>query len=90
MATHSSIFAWKIPMDRGTWWATVHRVAKSRTRLKRLTTALQIATKKSQPHDSNLNTLKRKEFALLRAGSLDFLNLRGPKFYRPTFRTNSL
>ena len=21
------------PMDRGTWWATVHRVAKSRTRL---------------------------------------------------------
>ena len=22
------------PMDRGTWWATVHRVAKSRTRLK--------------------------------------------------------
>ena len=31
MATHSSIFAWKIPMDRGTWWATVHRVAKSWT-----------------------------------------------------------
>ena len=24
------------PMDRGAWWATVHRVAKSRTRLKRL------------------------------------------------------
>ena len=22
------------PMDRGAWWATVHRVAKSRTRLK--------------------------------------------------------
>ena len=21
------------PMDRGAWWATVHRVAKSRTRL---------------------------------------------------------
>ena len=21
------------PMDRGVWWATVHRVAKSRTRL---------------------------------------------------------
>ena len=28
MATHSSIFAWKIPMNRGTWWATVHGVAK--------------------------------------------------------------
>ena len=24
MATHSSIHAWRIPMDRGTWWATVH------------------------------------------------------------------
>ena len=24
MATHSSIFAWKIPMDRGVWQATIH------------------------------------------------------------------
>ena len=24
------------PMDRGAWWATVHRVTKSRTRLKQL------------------------------------------------------
>ena len=24
------------PVDRGAWWATVHGVAKSRTRLKRL------------------------------------------------------
>ena len=31
MATHSSILAWGIPMDRGAWWATVHRVAKSQT-----------------------------------------------------------
>ena len=23
--------AWRIPMDRGAWWATVHRVAKSQT-----------------------------------------------------------
>ena len=29
MASHSSILARK--MDRGTWWATVHRVTKSRT-----------------------------------------------------------
>ena len=34
MATHSSILAWRIPMDRGAWWATVHSVAKSQTRLK--------------------------------------------------------
>ena len=33
MATHSSILAWRIPMDQGAWWATVHEVAKSRTRL---------------------------------------------------------
>jgi len=31
MATHSSILAWRIPMDRGTWWATVHGVTKSQT-----------------------------------------------------------
>ena len=34
MATHSSILTWRIPMDRGAWWATVHRVTKSQTRLK--------------------------------------------------------
>ena len=31
LATHSSIPAWRIPMDRGAWQATVHGVAKSRT-----------------------------------------------------------
>ena len=31
MATHSSILAWKIPMDRGAWWATVHGVIESET-----------------------------------------------------------
>ena len=33
MATHSSILAWRIPMDRGAWRATVHGVTKSQTRL---------------------------------------------------------
>ena len=33
MATHSSILAWRIPMDKGTWQAMVHGVAKSRTQL---------------------------------------------------------
>ena len=28
MATHSSILAWRIPMDRGAWRATAHAVAK--------------------------------------------------------------
>ena len=31
MATHSSILAWRIPMDRAAWWATVHGVAKRQT-----------------------------------------------------------
>ena len=31
MATHSSILAWRIPMDRGAWWAAVRRVTRSRT-----------------------------------------------------------
>ena len=30
---HSSVLAWRIPMDRGAWGATVHAVAKSWTRL---------------------------------------------------------
>ena len=34
IVTHSNILAWRIPMDRGAWWATVHRVPKSRTQLR--------------------------------------------------------
>ena len=33
MATDSSILAWRIPRDRGAWWATVHGVSKSQTQL---------------------------------------------------------
>ena len=33
MASHSSVLAWRVPIDRGAWWATVHGVAKSQTRL---------------------------------------------------------
>ena len=33
MTTHSSMVAWRIPMDRGTWRATVHRITKSQTGL---------------------------------------------------------
>ena len=33
MATHSSLLAWRIRMVREAWWATIHSVAKRRTRL---------------------------------------------------------
>ena len=33
MATYSSILAWRIFVDRGAWWAAVHGVSKSQTRL---------------------------------------------------------
>ena len=33
MATHSSILAWRICMERRAWWAVAYGVSKSRTRL---------------------------------------------------------
>ena len=33
LATHINILAWRILMGRGAWWARVHGVAKSHTRL---------------------------------------------------------
>ena len=38
MATHSSILAWRIPMDRGAWWATVHGHHKELHTTERLST----------------------------------------------------
>ena len=36
MATHSSILAWRLSMDRAAWWATVHGVVKGQIQLERL------------------------------------------------------
>ena len=36
MATHSSILAWRIPMDRKAWWVIVHRVSKNQIQLKQI------------------------------------------------------
>ena len=41
MATHSSILAWRIPMDRGAWWATVHGICKELDTTERLSIAWQ-------------------------------------------------
>ena len=40
---HGNLFQYSClenPMDRGAWWARVHRVTKSQTQLKRLSTNL--------------------------------------------------
>ena len=42
MATPSSILSWRIPMDRGAWWTTVHRVAQSQTQLKQLSMSAMV------------------------------------------------
>ena len=31
MTTCSIILSWRMPMDRGAWWAIVHGVSKSQT-----------------------------------------------------------
>ena len=33
IAIHFSILVWRIPMERGAWWATDHGVARSWTQL---------------------------------------------------------
>ena len=42
MATHSSILAWRMPMDREACQATGHRGAKSRVWMKQFSTALHV------------------------------------------------
>ena len=39
LATHSSILAWRIPMDRGAWRDTVNRITKNQTQVKPLSTS---------------------------------------------------
>ena len=39
MATHTSILAWRIPMDRGAWWVAVHGVSKELDTTEWLSTA---------------------------------------------------
>ena len=58
MATHSSILAWRIPMDIGAWRAAVHEVAKSRTRLKQLSTYTRHGFSPESPAAQSLSSCK--------------------------------
>ena len=51
MATHSSILAWKNPMDRGAWQAIVREFAKSWTQLKRLSMHIWAGLRKPKRGD---------------------------------------
>ena len=59
--THSGILAWENPMDRGAWWATVHRVTKSWTHLKWLSRliSLELSTQPSTKKLHNMYLLKK-------------------------------
>ena len=54
------------PMDRGAWWATVHRVTKSQTQLKQLSTRTHSSQDRVQSvtHCCNRKSPARMEFHL--------------------------
>ena len=78
MATHSSILAWRIPMDRGAWRATIfagsqrieHRTEKQSTRLNRL-----IRNSPPKTHYS-------KTFQCFRLNKYKSLKLLQPQIYK--------
>ena len=62
MVTHSSILAWRIPMDKRAWLATVHGVAKSGTWLndwaQQSTASIYLLMHGSHPSNHALSGLK--------------------------------
>ena len=58
------------PMDRGTWWATVHGVAKSRTRLSYFTYLLR--EEDSQGVPVSLTEIMRQKLEFMRLNQLVF------------------
>ena len=60
MAIHSSIPAWRIPMNRGAWWATVYGVTKS---LMQLSDEAQLSTAVKAPSSDHWTT---REFLQLK------------------------
>ena len=66
MATHSSNLAWRIPLDRGSWWATVHRITQSLTQLKWL------SMQKSRNLTYNINLKSKSRAVQFRKGDVWF------------------
>ena len=49
MVIHFTIIVWRIPKNSGAWWATVHGIAKSQTRLSDLSTGVGVAWPQREP-----------------------------------------
>ena len=69
MATHFSILAWRIPMDRGAWRAIVHGVAESRTQLSDLHTDAKTPIRKEEV--TYLMTTGPQTYRCPRAGNVN-------------------
>ena len=75
MATHSSSHAWRIPMNRGAWWATVHGVAKSWTHTHTLSSKIEQYNGLSSWLDHPIHCLGSLEMLLVSFPSLSILNI---------------
>ena len=85
MAAHSRILAWRIPMDRGAWQAIVHGVAKSQTRLKRLSTHFSIDVGGAKFQHESVKGPERSIYPVV-----SFNNPYMPELYTINFITKSL
>ena len=66
MATHSSILAWRIPLDRGAWRAAVHGVTALDT-TERLSTAQRSTTNRARlPKPSQWKTMDLKQTQIIK------------------------
>ena len=58
MVPHSSTLAWKISSHGGAWWAAVHGVSKSQTRLSDFTFTFHFHALESYIGEGNGNSLQ--------------------------------
>ena len=67
MATHSSILAWRIPMDREGWWETVHGVTKNWTKYCNKLVNVTVSLSSMSHSSKTCSTKSRKAFRNLQS-----------------------
>ena len=89
MAVHSSILAWRTPMDRGDWLDTVHSVSKSQTPLKQLSTQARVSIELVMPSNHLISVtpfLTALSLSSIRVFSNESaLRIRCPKYWSFSF-----